>query len=193
MFCCAVLFISGLMLFNPESTKASKSEDEIYLGELGLDKSNGWYSVLYAIEKIPVSMENQSPEELAKWLSKESGLTVTTDGEYLNFSQKIFQTREVTTGNGIKCAGALLQTIPVTKIFKVKGLINSLGGATTVVKQVYTNYKYWRSKKYGKKQALNQALDDLSVKNRLSEASKQLLLDFIGVSVIVGGCEDLFG
>lgn len=57
MFCCAVLIISGLMLFNPKSTKASESEDEIYLSELGLDKANGWYSLLYAIEKMPVSME----------------------------------------------------------------------------------------------------------------------------------------
>lgn len=111
MFCCAVLFISGLMLFNPKSTKASESEDEIYLSELGLDKANGWYSLLYAIEKMPVSMEKI-------WI----------------FPPGKIQTREVTTGNVIKCAGALLQTVPVIKIFKVKGLINSLGGATTVVK-----------------------------------------------------------
>ncbi|MGE8001267.1 hypothetical protein ACQKOF_21990 [Lysinibacillus sp. NPDC093190] len=60
------------------------------------------------------------------------------------------------------------------------------------MEQVLTNYKYYRKNKgYSQSKALNQALEDFSVGSKLSSGSKQLLLDFFNINVIIGSCGPL--
>lgn len=61
------------------------------------------------------------------------------------------------------------------------------------MKDVHMNYKYYRiEKKYSKKKALDTALNDFSVKKKLSAGSKALLKDFFNLSAIAGACGSLF-
>lgn len=138
------------------------TEDEIYLDELGINEN--LYNLFIAIEKLP---EDISEEEVGDWLANRTGLEITQNGEYVNFNflSEKKETEESTSskilvGNGVPesraswsvsealaCIGALGSLIPVTKILKINKLLKAAGGAVTVTKQVYTNYKYYRIEK----------------------------------------------
>ncbi|MET4563484.1 hypothetical protein ABIA69_004697 [Lysinibacillus parviboronicapiens] len=207
-FCCSALLISGVTL-SATSIQASEltNEEEIYLNELGFNKESEVYKLLLAIEQLPP--EEQDAEEIAKWLSNESGLTITAEGEYLNFGlvsgdESVEQldvsevqnpyivSRSYSFTEIAACVGALGGLVPVTKILKINKVLKSLGGAAKVMEQVLTNYKYYRKNKgYSQSKALNQALEDFSVGSKLSSGSKQLLLDFFNINVIIGSCGPL--
>lgn len=202
-FCCSALLVGGVTM-SAISTQATglTNEEELYLNELGFNKDSDFYKLLHAIEQLP--SEKQSAEEVAEWLSNHSGLTITAEGEYLNFgSLEQIGESEVQIPNIsaysfsvieiAACVGALGGLIPVTKILKVHKLLDTLGGATKVMQQVLTNYKYYRKDKgYSQTKALSQALEDFSVASKLSSASKQLFMDFFNISAIIGSCGPLF-
>lgn len=138
------------------------NEEEIYLNELGFNKESEVYKLLLAIEQLPP--EEQGAEEIAKWLSNQSGLTITAEGEYLNFGlvsgdesleqldgsevQKPYiVSRSYSFTEIAACVGALGGLVPVTKILKISKVLKSLGGAVKVMEQVLTNYKYYRKNK----------------------------------------------
>ncbi|MFJ7369415.1 hypothetical protein [Lysinibacillus sp. NPDC098008] len=198
-FCCSALLIGGVTM-SATSTQATEltNEEELYLNELGFNKDSEFYKLLHAIEQLPP--EKQSAEEVAEWLSNHSGLTITAEGEYLNFGSEQFSENEAQISaysfsftEIAACIGALGGLVPVTKILKVHKLLDTLGGATKVMQQVLTNYKYYRKdKNYSQKQALSQALEDFSVASKLSAGSKQLFMDFFNISAIMGACGALF-
>ncbi|MDM5234008.1 hypothetical protein [Lysinibacillus pakistanensis] len=197
-FSCSALLIGGITM-SATSAQAIEltNEEEVYLNELGFNKDSEFYKLMHAIEQLPA--EKQSAEEVAEWLSNHSGLTITAEGEYLNFGST-FGGNEVQISaysfsftDIAGCIGALGGLIPVTKILKVHKLLDTLGGATKVMQQVLTNYKYYRKdKNYSQKEALGQALEDFSVASKLSAGSKQLFMDFFSISAIIGACGSLF-
>lgn len=191
---------------------APTNEDETYLNELGINEGSEFYNLLIAIEKLPKGVEKKGAEGIAKWLSNKTGLAITAEREYLNFdflseeeltdldklsgsesADTTFSTFAFTVPGALACIGALGTLIPVTKILKINKVLKAAGGAVTVMGQVFTNYKYYRStKKYSKTKALNKAVDDFSVKKKLSAGSKVLLKDFFSISAITGACAPLF-
>lgn len=201
VFCCLTLLISGLTMSNAsaQSIIAQNEEDLTYFNELGIDKDSAFYDVLIAIEELPEGME--SAEEIAQLLSIKTGLPIIAEGEYLDFgflsgeesSEPIISTYAFTVPGALACIGALGGLVPATKILKINKVLKAAGGAVDVMKMVHTNYKYYRvEKKYSKKKALNQAVEDFSVKKKLSSGSKALLKDFFNLSAIAGACVPLF-
>ncbi|MEK4024471.1 hypothetical protein [Sporosarcina sp. FSL W7-1283] len=200
-FCCLTLLISGLTMSNTsaQSVTPQNEEDLTYFNELGIDKDSVFYDVLIAIEELPENVE--SAEEIAQLLSIKTGLPITAEGEYLDFgflsgkesSEPIISTYDFTVPGALACIGALGGLVPATKILKINKVLKAAGGAVNVMKYVHMNYKYYRvEKKYSKKKALNQALEDFSVKEKLSSGSKALLKDFFNISAIGGACAPLF-
>lgn len=185
-------------------------QDELYLEELGINEGSNFYNLLIAIEELPEGIEEEGAEGIAAWLSNRTGLAITAEGEYLNFDflyeddsstqpseneseEPTFSTLDFSIPGALACIGALGTLVPATKILKINKVLKAAGGAVTVMEQVYTNYKYYRNtKKYSMTRALNQAIEDFSVKEKLSSGSKSLLKDFFNVSAIAGSCGALF-
>lgn len=221
-FCCSALLISGLTISkasaetsiqtlpNESSVFGNLSPvDEMYLEELGINEDSDFYNLLIAIENLPEDIDEEDAEGIAKWLSAETGLAITVEGDFLNIdflsqeelsdleqiggTEPTFSTFAFSGSQALACIGALGSLIPVTKIFKINKVLKAAGGAVTVMQQVHTNYKYYRNtKKYSKTKAMNQAVSDFSVKEKLSAGSVNLLKDFFNISLIAGSCLPLF-
>ncbi|MEX3713841.1 hypothetical protein AB1L05_15685 [Cytobacillus horneckiae] len=171
-----------------------------------LRELTAFHNLLIAIEELPEDIK--SAEKIAQWLSSETGLEISGDGEYINFdflsseeeskSEDLKEPNFVAAANftvpgALACIGALGGLIPATKILKINKVLKAAGGAVNVMKDVHMNYKYYRiEKKYSKKKALDTALNDFSVKKKLSAGSKALLKDFFNLSAIAGACGSLF-
>lgn len=237
MFCCSALLISGFTMSKASAETTIPTledetlidqieiteedvfgelspEDEVYLEELGLDENSDFFNLLIAFEELPEEFTEEDSEEIAKWLSEKTGLTISAEGENLNFEslsegelanleqvsgdasatqEPTFSTLAWSGSQVLACVGSLGTLLPVTKILKIHKVLKAAGGAVTVMKQVYTNYKYYRNtKKYSRTKAMNQAVADFSVKKKLASGSKALLNDFFSISLIAGSCGPLF-
>lgn len=190
------------------------TEDEMYLEELGLDENNDFFKILIALEELPEEFTEEDTEEIAKWFTQKTGLVISAKGKNLNFESLYDNelanfkqingntptTKKTTISTfswsgyqALACIGSLGTLIPITKILKINKVLKAAGGAITVMKQVYTNYKYYRkTKKYSRTKAINKAVTDFSVKKKLASGSKALLMDFFNVSLIAGSCGPLF-
>lgn len=75
--------------------------------------------------------------------------------------------------------------IPLTKILKVKKFIDQFGGTVKMVKSIKYWYDQYR-KNYSKSTALKKAVNKVS--ERTAKATREALLDFFGISAIIGSC-----
>lgn len=148
-------------------------------------------NVAITVEKDSLNLKNVFPNEV-----KTQSYSQPVDGPVIGIpkpTDPTIGTMAVTPGQVLSCIGALGTLIPVTKILKIKKVLKAAGGAYEVMRKVYMNYRHYRKdRKYTKKQAITQAVNDFSVKQKLSSGSKTLLMDFFSVSVIAGACTPLF-
>ena len=214
--CCSGL-LAGTLSFNLTSVSAEtinsnnveqEMEDkylEGYLEESVFNLESDSYKILLGIEALPPGIEKQGAKKIAQWLSNKTGVEVIAEGEYLTFptieNEEIpYENEGISTfsvfdwANCIGVAGmaALTNALPITKIVKIKSTFKALGGVTTAISQIHTNFKYHRSKGRSVKNSLDRAIDDIVDKNKLGADAKQALLEFFGVSAVIGACGNLF-
>lgn len=213
MACCFGLLVSTFSLnltsvsaeqINPSSSEQTLADTyfEEYLEETVFNEENDYYKILLAIEALPAGIEKQGAEKIAQWLSKKSGIEVIAEGDYLSFpTLQNPSNEEISTYSSLTdwatCLGAagmaaLSNALPIAKVTKIKSTFKALGGVTTAVKQIYTNFKYYRGKNYSVKTSLDNAITDIVNKEKLGTDARQALLEFFGVSAVYGACGDLF-
>ncbi len=120
-----------------------------------LSPNSDFVKFLNGIEQLPPGIEKQGPEKVAKWLSKKTGVEVTTDGENLFIpslaevnleTDQSFNESSITTFGVWGCitaVGLMIGTVgfPFSKILKLKKAIDFLGGVTKTVKRINKSYK----------------------------------------------------
>lgn len=213
--CCSIL-LAGSITLGLDSAQATTIEngyneqEDQYLEGLDFPIDGDYYKILIAIEQLPSELEEQGAEKIAHWISEASGVEVLAEGDYLVFPTLQNEESELLNDSDMpsvvtfaswtdyaSCIGAIglaaaANALPITKITKLKKIFSSLGGVTNSIKMIYTNYKYYRSKKFTIKNSLDKAITDIVNKNKLGSEAKQILLDFFGISSVIGSCGDLF-
>lgn len=218
--CCSGL-IAGTLSFNLTSVSAEtinsndvndveQEMEDTYLEGFLLEESvfnteNDAYKILLGIEALPPGIEKQGAKKIAQWLSNKTGVEVIAEGEYLTFptienEEILYENAGISTfsvigwANCIGVAGmaAFSNALPIAKVLKIKSTFKALGGVTQAVSDIHTNFKYHRSKGRSVKNSLDRAISDIVNKKKLGTDAKQALLEFFGVSAVIGACGSLF-
>ncbi|PWU69433.1 hypothetical protein [Gracilibacillus dipsosauri] len=144
--------------------------------------------ILSAIENIPAELVNSGDDSaIAEWVEQESGVETKVVNGVLKFDPFGNQLNF----NVFACVGAIGMAIvsngiPLTKILKVKKFIDQFGGTVKFVKSVKYFYDKYRKDNLSRKAALKKAVNKVSA--RVGSSTKEALLDFFGISAIIGSC-----
>lgn len=138
---------------------------------------------------MPESVINEGETAIENYLNKNG---VITKQETNNYSGSV--TREASVGTVSACAGAVgyaaVTNLTPAKILKVKSAIKTVGGATKFVKKMKPAYK--AARKAGKSKTKSVQAAAAKAASNAGPDTKEALLDFFGISTIVGSCSALF-
>lgn len=201
LFMCSVLVISTLSLAGGNTALANdnaSSEDSV---EALLSPNSDFVKFMEGIEKLPSDIENQGAEEVASWLTKQTGVEVTTDGENLivpslsdlgeQNPEQTIDTHKITQFGAADCViavGLMIGTVgfPLSKILKLKKALDYLGGVTKTVNKIYDKYKLYKSWNYRTKDAWKRAVDKTA--KDLPGDTLNAFLDFFNISNVINNC-----
>lgn len=206
LFMCSVLIVSTLSLaFGNTALAKENAPSEDVIMEDGLEEllstDSNFVKFMEGIEELPPGIEKQGAEKVASWLTKKTGVEVTTDGENLlvpSLSDLGIQTPEqsidsnlITTFGAADCViavGLMIGTVgfPLSKIIKLKKAINFLGGVKKTVDRVYASYKKYKSWNYRTTDAWKAAVNQ-SAKG-LPTDTLNAFLDFFNIANVINAC-----
>ncbi|MFD2760095.1 hypothetical protein [Lentibacillus juripiscarius] len=195
-FCAVVLLFS----ISAPSVSANKNVTQPELDNELLSPNSDFVKFLNGIEQLPPGIEKQGPEKVAKWLSKKTGVEVTTDGENLFIpslaevnleTDQSFNESSITTFGVWGCitaVGLMIGTVgfPFSKILKLKKAIDFLGGVTKTVKRINKSYKKYKSWNYRTKDAWKAAVNESA--RGLPKDTLNAFLDFFNISNVINQC-----
>lgn len=146
-------------------------------------------NTLSAIEKMPNSVIDQGEPAIDNYL-QDNGV----DTKQESNKEDGTITREASVGSVSACAGsvgyAAVTNLTPAKILKVKSAIKTVGGATKFVNKMKPAYK--AARKTGKSKTNSVKAAASKAASKAGPDTKEALLDFFGISTIVGSCSALF-
>lgn len=193
-----ILTVVSIFLFSILGTTAVEAvepKDDSLVRNASLEKefpnllSN--QKALYAIEDIPESVINQGSEAILDWFRNNiDDKTIVKDLNTAVARTEQSDTQFTTLGV-ISCTAAVGTAIAglvfyPAKLLKVKKGLSALGGAKTFVTKTYQYYNYYKKKYRSKRTAWDKAVAKAAKK--ASPQVKDAILDFFGITAIVGAC-----
>ncbi|MED4632296.1 hypothetical protein P9443_05140 [Peribacillus frigoritolerans] len=176
----AALLISFVSSNFQTSTALATSEDSAIQ-----DDYKGLIEFFDLIDSIPQEVIDSGEQEVANWLSEETGLALIAEDGIIKSSS--FQTRGF-----LGCSAAILGVlagvgIPFTKILKLKKAISALGGMGKLVDDVLPLAREYQKKEgLGKIAALKKA-----TKKKAPELGGQFIdaiADIAGITAVADAC-----
>lgn len=200
---CSILLVSTLSLSRGNSVSAEENasaEVKDSLEEQLFSTDGDFVKFLEGIEQLPPGIEKQGPEKISKWLSKKTGVEVTTDGENIlvpSLAELEMGTEQtvddslITTYGAWECitaVGLMIGTVgfPASKILKLKKAIDFLGGVKATVERIYKYYNKYRSWNYTKSAAWKRAVDEAA--GSLPGDTLNAFLDFFNILNVKNNC-----
>lgn len=212
----AVILTSTVALSLPKEISAKDLEGNILIEKLNVNEdtqiqnlfsqNSDFYKFLEGLENLPTEIANKGTEEIAKWLTEETSVTVVADGENLvvpslaelgselgNFDATLINNGTITTMGAVDCAiaiGLMIGTVgfPVSKLLKLKQAIDHLGGITKTVDRIYTQYKKLKSENWRTVPAWQKAVTDTG--KSLPGDVLDAFLDFFNITNVINQCAD---
>lgn len=205
----AIMLVSTIGLSLPQKALAEDVnvvENENIIQDNQIEKlftqNSDFYKFLEGLEKLPKGIANKEPQDIAKWLTNQTGVEVIADGENLLVpslaklgsdlnSDFTLNNGGVTTFGLVDCAiavGLMIGTVgfPASKILKLKEAIDHLGGITKTVSRIFTKYNQLKSENWRTVPAWKEAVS--TVGSNLTGDVKMAFLDFFNITNVMNQC-----
>lgn len=180
---------------NQVVTPEGSLEDEL------LSPDSDFVKFLEGVDQLPSSVQKQGAEKVASWLTEQTGVEVTTDGENLfvpsladvgvDTSQSSFDSSAIKPAGAWECItaiGLMIGTVgfPLSKILKLKKAIKFLGGVKKTVTRVYNYYKKLKKQRWRTVDAWKEAVNKTA--KGLPKDTLDAFLDFFNISNVINAC-----
>lgn len=204
---CSILVFSTVASYPGSTASAAERSfiDEDLIVEHGLEEllsvDSDFTKFMEGLEELPVEMEGQSPEQVAAWLTQETGVEVIADGENIivpplaevstSLESELMDGGPINPSGVIDCiiaVGIMIGTVgfPLSKILKLKKAISFLGGVSKIIKKVYKRYKELKSWKWRTKDAWKKAIEEQA--KDLPSQIRDAFLDFFNIANVIRAC-----